>query len=877
MKRNLIIIICCVLVAILVLLLLFFRGCGPSREDGGSNLPIKIYFVGGGVENNGLAQTLAYFHLKPPSGEQFEVTVTGLPQDFELKNIKGVEDSYGYKLTVLVRPKKGTVGKFPFKITVKSKTIEKEYEDSVIVGPVDRGPDAVFGGCEKNGVVGDVNPIGLGFAGQGDLGTTATSNLAASAGLVYAGNIKGELFGFNEKAEKVFSLKVSDYPIEMVQATDANVLASDILGNLFLFDVEALKKGEQKPQTVHKFSTKLSSPPTVVAKDKIAVANVDGSISMLSLPELKVLWEQNVKGIVLGHVSVFAVKAGNERYATLNFSSGDNSSYILDEKGDLKIRISLRDGTRTGSCLTGSKRFFTSKNLLSCTDPSGHILWETYLSGYLTTWQLVAMPERVFAFSDSGIFCQETINGNELWSQKLSVKIASQPVVAGGVLIVPVEGGLAHVYQAKDGLKLGEVNFGGQITAWPICFGKMIAFADRTGKVIFLGKTQGSIAPTSFDSEVVSNGGFMNLNHNLYLPTPLPKSMGLLYELPGNYTKGITTKTHLYFYNVSDKYFVCLEAKTGKEVWRFSATAFPGDYSSMRLSDCPMWLSKNGFYAATKQGLVVLDPKTGKTIGSAMYAGLPQSDDAVVALTDGKSLTVLDKSLRFLWKKDGVFFASGICIVGPEIIAFNRDEAGESFIWVLDKMTGKVKFSEKDRTIGNGIQMNVSKNYVLCNTPNIWLLDRKDNKVYGASAPAPMGDTMAVFPNGNILYKGFDGIIFQFDPKTSSATPLYQPQQEAMEKFMTIGFGAFVGDELIHFSWDRSKDPKNVKPEDIKPEDMRFNFVLARTSIKDGKPTVIGEFVQTKSEKMTLTIGDGIVGMSYVGDEKTKLMVFGPR
>lgn len=861
----------------MVLLLLFFRGCGSGGENSNSDIPVRKFFAGGGIENNGLAQTLAFFQLKPPSGEQFEVTVSGLPQDFELKNIKGVEDSYGYKLTVLVQPKKGTVGKFSFKIAIKSKTIEEEYEGSVIVGPVDKGPDAVFGGCEKNGVVGDVNPIGLAFAGQGDIGTTATSNLAASAGLVYAGNIKGELFGFNEKAEKIFSLKVSDYPVEMIQATDANVLVSDILGNLSLFDIKNLKKGKQEPQATYKFSAKLSAPPTVVAKDKIVVANVDGSISMMSLPELKVLWEQNAKGVVLGHVSVFAVKAGNERYATLNFSSGDNSSYIVDEEGNLRVRMGIKDSTKNGTCLSGSKRFFTTKNILLCTDPSGHSLWEANLGGYSAPWQVVAMPERVFVFSDNSIFCQETRNGNELWSQKLSVKIASQPVVAGGVLMVPVEGGLAHVYQAKDGLKLGEVNFGGQITAWPICFGKMIVFADRTGKVVFLGKTQGSIMPASFDSEVVSNGGFMNLNHNLYLPTPLPKSMGLLYELPGNYTKGITTKTHLYFYNMSDKYFVCIGAKTGKEVWRFSATAFSGAYSSMEISDCPMWLSKNGLYTATKQGLVVLDPKTGKSIGSAMYAGLPQSDDTVVALTDGKSLTVLDKSLKFLWKKEGTFFASGICIVGPEIIAFNRDKAGESFVWILDKMTGKVKFSEKDRTIGNGIQMNVSKNYVLCNTPNIWLLDRSDNMVYGASSQAPGGDTMALFPDGRILYKSLDGIIFQFDPKTGSATPLYQPQQEAMEKLLTIGFGVFVGDELVHFSIDMSKEPKNVKPEDIKPEDRRLNLVLARTSIKDGNLAVIGEFVQTKSEKMTLTIGDGIVGMSYVGDERTKLMVFGPR
>jgi|GEM_PF-6136184 len=866
-----------VLIVTTAAFLFLFKGCNRGSKPES----IEPIVVGGVVMPGKGLQTIAIVNFFQPL-EEPKFSIEGLPKEFKTSSNPQIgKESLQLQITAEV-PVDYKLGTYPFKLNCSISDIKASFEGEVTVGQAQEGADKVFGGTGKNGVIGDIDPTGFVVLGRAELGSSITANIITVDDLIIVGT-KTYLVGLNDKVKEVFRVKVTNYAIETLQTIEDKVITSDSIGIISIFDIASLYTKDPKPLVTFKGPTRLSAIPTIISNEKMVVGFVDGSIKMISLPNLREIWNNKPQAAISGAISVYTVKDQSIIYAGCQ----DKSVYLFDGSGKLIVRLT------TAELLLGGPALFVNRLIVSLInseiiviDTLGQVQWKI-IGPDRVKWQPIINKENILLASDTKIMSLSVIDGKEDWSVVLGGKVESQPVIISDTVVFCTNGKLMRL-NLKDGDELESLPVGGQVSSWPVIFKNQLVVAERNGGISIFGKNEnsGKIEPLDTNS-IISNGCMVDLAHTNYIDVEFPTKLKQLWSLKGWFAPAITTKRHVFLYSITDKYFSCNEAKTGKQIWRYNSEATEGFFTSPGAHETPMYLTKNGLYIGTKQGLFLLNPYNGEVIKRSSIIGIPQATAEYVLVSSHLGLTCTDSNLKILWRKDGIYYQPNVAIDGEFVYVADRTKDNQG-LYCLRIRNGSEVWKEKSDIISSPTKIMYSKDMIFTsNMTGIAVTDKKTKKTM--PTPGLMMLVETFIQQTKFLAKDMSGFLLQFDftkgifspiwildPKKIKDPPSISSHAHAiLTKNSMIAIGPKNKPKNTPPKTPPKLDPNQPQPK-IEPKKAEpSNYFLGCFSSKEFKVLDKYDLGIIKNGMFSLTIGDEIV-VTSLNDVGGQLRVYGP-
>lgn len=863
-------------IAILGIIIFFLvRGCGSQEE------PASLFWFGGASAPGELPKTISLGRMTPPDQKPFEFQVEGLPKDVTFEERREDLSSKSYlSFLVATIPADTKKGIYPIKITYKNASFSKSFESEFVIGDRAESQDSIYGGIGRAGQLPAISTDDLVVSNFVNLEKGITSPPCIVGNKTYLGLQNGKVVALDNKLGKVFEVTISEDSVVAVQATEKYLVGCDSRGNIVSFD---LSQKEPSRLAAYKLDGKVSSPPTIVAEDKILVGSTDGLLGLFSLPDLRPQWKVDLPGPVIGNVSCQIYKFENDLRGYIFTACDDSNIYYHDLDGKLISRFQMDLTSKFAPIVVGDRVLFSnSGNFIQLSDSFGRTIWSTNVED-MQLWQPISNSGKAYFFGKKKIIALDMKDGSVSFSEDSPGEIASQPVFIGKTLCLPLQGQLS--FMSGDLTPKSSISLGDMVSGWPVPFeGGMLVAQQSGGVYLFTKGNPGSSIPVvKFNmKDVVFSQGLSNQFHNSYTNTKLPKTLKLKWEKDGEYAPALTTKTRAYLYNITKKVFSCVSIDDGKEIWQFPSEAYPAIYYTLGYNETPMCLSGNGLYLGTVAGVMLVDPDTGRLLRSSNVSGIPQADDATVVVTNGKKLSVCDKNLKALWTADGNFVSSNVIILGKSVVAISRDEVedfskSKAFVAIYDKLTGKVEWSKKDTSISYCVRTITDGKRLLASTGSgLWMMDIGERKVYGASRYAPTVETIYAMPNGDIWFKEMAGVHFKLNLKDGNVLPAIEPPRD---KSIYMAFGlTYMDSESFVGICAPLPDSKETEQSQESIDVNKADFYLVTTSVKTGDNISSVKIGKSFDAQFTLSYGEKKVFVSAFGSDKgynPKLSVWG--
>lgn len=863
-------------IAILGIIIFFLvRGCGSQEE------PASIIWSGGASAPGELPKTISLGKMIPPDQKLFEFQVEGLPKDVTVEERREDLSSKSYlSFLVATVPADAKKGIYPIKITYKNASFSKSFESEFVIGDRAESQDSIYGGIGRTGQLPAISTDDLVVSNFVNLEKGITSPPCVVGNKTYLGLQNGKVVALDDKLGKIFEVTVSEDPVVAVQATEKYLVGCDSRGNIVSFD---LSQKEPSQLAAYKLDGKASSPPTIVAEDKILVGSTDGLLGLFSLPNLEPQWKVNLPGPVIGNVSCQIYKSENGLKGYIFAACDDSNIYYHDLDGKLVSRFQMDLPSKFAPIVVGDRVLFSnSGNFIQLSDSFGRSIWSTNVED-IQLWQPISNSGKIYFFGKKKIIALDMKDGSVSFSEDLPGEIVSQPVFIGKTLCLPLQGQLS--FMSGDLTPKSSINLGDLVSGWPVPFESGLLVAQQSGGIYLFtkGNPGSSIPVVKFNmKDVVFSQGLSNQFHNSYTNTKLPKTLKLKWEKDGEYAPVLTTKTRAYLYNITKKVFSCVSIDDGKEIWQFPSEAYPAVYHTLGYNETPMCLSENGLYLGTVAGVMLVDPDTGRLLRSSNVSGIPQADDSAVVVTNGKKLSVCDKNLKTLWIADGNFVSSNVIILGDSIAAISRDEVedfskSKAFVAIYDKLTGKMEWSKEDASISYCVRTITDGKRLFASTGSgLWMMDIEEKKIYGASRYASSAETIYVKPNGDIWLKDMSGLNFVLNLKDGAIAPA-MPMPEDKAVYLAFGLTYMDSESFVGICPPLSNSNKTEQPEE-QPDVNKTDFYVVTTSVKTGNNISSVKIGKSFDAQFALSYGEKKVFVSTFGSDKgynPKLSVWG--
>lgn len=859
-------------IAILGTIIFFLvRGCGGQSQGE----PASLIWSGGVSAPGEMSKTISLGTMVPPDQKLYEFKVEGLPEGVTIEERREDLSSKSYlSFLIATVPADAKKGVYPIKITYRNSSFSKTFESEFAIADRADQQDYIYGGAGKSGNFPALPTDSLTVLKFANLERGVTSPPCTIDGKIYLGLQDGNIASLDEKLEKIFEVKVSEDPVIAVQVTGKYLVGCDARGKMAVFD---LSQKELTQLSTYKLDGKVSSPPTVVAEDRIVVGSTGGLLGLFSLPDLKLEWRVNLPGSVVGNVPCQLYKSEDGTRGYIFAACDDSNIYYHDLKGDLVSRFLMVKPSRFSPMVADDRVLFSdSESFVQLSDSFGRKVWSTGVED-IQVWQPIWNSGRVYFFGKKKIIVLDMRDGSVSFSVDSPEELVSQPVFFGDTLCLPSKNQLLFV--SRDLTLKSAIGIGDSVSGWPVPFKGGLLVAQKDGGVYLFGKGSSGTIPigSKFSmKDVVFSQGLANQFHNSYTNTKLPKTLKLRWEKNGEHAPALTTKTRAYLYNITKKIFSCVSIDNGKEIWQLPSEGYPGAYYTTAFHETPMCLSENGLYLGTMTGVVLVDPDTGKLLASSAVGGIPQADGSVVAITNGKKLTVCDKNLKTLWFANGNFMSSNVVILGESVVAISRDEVedfrkSKAFVAIYDKMTGKAVWSKEDASISYCVRITTNGKRVFASTGSgLWMMDMEEKKVYGATRYAPSVEAIYSMPNGDVWFKDMSGLHFVLNQKDGNIIPA-MPMPENKPVYMAFGL-TYMDSESFVGICPPIQDPKKTGQQEEPPDVNKTDFYLVTTSTKTGNNISSVKIGRTFDTQFSLSYGERKVFVSTFGDKG-----FGPR
>lgn len=783
MKKRIAIISAITAVVIVMVLLVMFVRCSG---DDANQKPVQKLFLGGQLIENTTQQIFAKISVNFPfKNTPYKSQVEGLPSNFDLYENNIIYDK-SYFTEYLVNPPAGSSGQYSYKILITSDKEKYEFDGVIVVGKPSDSSDKVGGDAGKTGYLGATDISNFSITSKTEFGKLMIANPVVFPNVCVIGTSNGELAGVDFNGKILWRTQITKNIIDTLQQSENLVIVSDNSGLISTFDIDKLSKGEDRAEDTYRISSTLSGPPTIIQKDRMIIGATDGRIVCLSLPELKKVWDIDlIKGTIIG--SIAAVPLGSGK-GNIYINSANKNTYILDYDGNLQKRLK-HSIIPIGSPCANNDTFATlsAENQLQLRFNSGTEVWI-----YNCEFEVAGMPvmtaDQLFVYGKNKLRSVSRKDGSELWTIDLPSKISANPVVTGNHIVVATEDKNVSVIRTNDGLTSYSFSIDGSVINWPYLFDNKLFIADRVGNLIILSNS-GNVKVGKFDiGQVVTNGACTNQDHNNLVKTSLPLKPKLLWTLNGSYAPAVTTKDRVYLYNIDKKEFSCNKSTNGNPIWNLKEEAAEGQFYGFCLMqgfhETPMYLTAKGMLLGTRNGLMLVDPDTGKILARSSIHGIPQSDGKIIVCTNAKELVVCSFDMKKLWSAKGEYYSSNVVIDGDYIYAVKRgDGVGEFSIFEIK--TGKTVFSHGDSLFDiSAMKLLSTKQYIIMTTmQGPWVFDKLAAKVNGTSSKVTLTN-IQLFECNYIDNKAFcstNEFGLSFDLKTGEGS-LFAPDPKKVEQ-----------------------------------------------------------------------------------------------
>lgn len=293
--------------------------------------------------------------------------------------------------------------------------------------------------------------------------------------------------------------------------------------------------------------------------------------------------------------------------------------------------------------------------------------WETSINNRIKSSLAVAKDKIFFGSSDDRLHCIETNNGKELWSFLTKDSVATTPLLIGDNVYFGSLDGFFYCVSLSSGNLRWKFNTLGTVSSSPNYYEGMVYAFDMLSKILFC---------------INADNGEEIWQKRL--------NSSLVFSSPAIYKDKI--------YLVQKNFFLCLNAKTGLEEWRFTVEEGADSSSSPVLYD-------NKLYFGSNDNLYSLDPITGKLIWSYKTSSRICSapivlGNAIFYSADNGLIACYDFiQKKLVWKletsiTDRSFLAYNIsspCLIGEILVAGSLDRN----VYFIDSKSGKVQLKYK--------------------------------------------------------------------------------------------------------------------------------------------------------------------------------------
>lgn len=766
MKKRAVLISAVIAVFLAAALIMALIKCSGDTDE---QKPVTKMFLGGQVMTGSNQQifakvTVAFPFKKTP----YKSNVEGLPESFELYQNNIIYENY-YHIEYYIKPPKGLEGEYPYKITISSDKDNYLFEGVVSVGkPID-SIDKVCGNAGKTGYLGATDISGFSITSKTDFGKLIMSNPVTINNTCIIGTSNGEICGVDFEGKILWRTQITNNIIDTLQKTTNLILASDNSGRISSYSLENLAKGDGDYLESYKTTSTLTAPPTILQDDKIVFGTTDGKIICLSLPKLDKLWEVSLKGTINGTIAAVPLGAGK---GNIYVNSADKNTYILDFDGKLQVRFE-HSIIPVGSPAASNDTFavLSATNQVQLRYGTGKEAWIAYCD-FEVTGTPVLTNEQVFVCGKNKLRSLSRSDGSELWTIDLPSTINSFPVIVGNHMLIGTEDKTISVIRTNDGIVSYSINIEGSMLNWPMLDSQKLFVVDRRGVLVIMSNTTNGKTANFDMSKVLTNGACTNLDHNNVVKTTIPQKPKLLWSLKGSFAPAITTRDRTYLYNISKKEFACHNSINGEKIWAFKAEAVDGQFYGFCLKlgfhETPMYFTSKGLLLGTKNGLILVDPDSGKVLKQSSILGIPQSNGKIIVCTNGKELIVTDMNMKKLWSEKGQYHSSNVLIDGDYIFSVRRGEGAGEFA-IRKIKDGKVIFNNLDTLFDiSATKLLATKRYIVMTTmQGPWVYDKLEAKIKGTSSKITLTNMMlfeSSFVNNKLICSTNEfGLIFNLE------------------------------------------------------------------------------------------------------------------
>lgn len=868
-KRIAIISAITAVVVVVALLFVFVRCSGDTSQE-----PVQKMYLGGQLIENSTQQIFAKLLINFPfKNSPYKSKVEGLPDNFGLYENNVIYNVYFFT-EYMVNPPAGSAGQYPYKILITSDKEKYEFEGVLVVGKPSDTSDKVGGDAGKTGYLGTTDISDFSITSKTQFGKLLMANPVVFPNVCVIGTSNGELVGVDFNGKIVWRVQVTKNIIDSLQQSGNLVIVSDNSGLISTFDINKLSKGEDSAEDTYRISSSISGPPTIIDKERMVVGQADGKVVCLSLPKLNEVWKINrIKGTIINSIAAVPIGSGK---GYLYINSGDKNTYILDFEGNLQKRYEHMI-IPIGSPCANNDTFATlsANNQLQLRFSTGKDAWI-----YNCEFDIIGMPvmtaDQLFVYGKNKLKSVSRKDGSELWTIDLPSNINSNPVVVGNHIIVPTEDRNVNVIRVNDGLVSYTFSIQGSVINWPYLFDNKLFVADRAGNLFILSGS-GSAKVGKFDmSQVLTNGACTGQDHNNLVKTSLPLKPKLLWTLNGSFAPAITTRDRVYLYNIDKKEFSCNKNTNGNVIWSLNAEAAEGQFYGFCLMqgyhETPMYFTSKGMLLGTKNGMMLVDPDTGKTLAKSNIIGIPQSDGKIIACTNGKELSICSFDMKKLWSVKGEYYSSNVVIDGDLIFAVKRGEGVGEFA-IFESKTGKKIFSQNDTLFDvSAMKLLSTKQYIIMSTmQGPWVYDKLSAKVKGTSSTVTLTNIM-MFESNYIDGKVFCatnefGLIF--DLKTGEGSLNVPNLNKTQPPIFNAGHWIFTPTNYVCMGL--------VPPAGKASQEKNSTDLNRLLQIRNLKSEMIASITiePSKCDKYGIALGGSTIILSEICDG-AKLRVYGP-
>lgn len=853
---------------VLALLLLFVRCDGQKKKV------VDLYLGGivvAGTENQVFAKVAIGVPFKQTD---FKGKVDGVPDSIKTSTIETVRENY-YELNFMASPDKDATGEHPYTITVFNEKESYQFKGVLVIGKPSDTPDLVGGNAGKTGYLGPTDFNGLSISASVKFGILMVSNPVIIGDLAVAGLSNGEIAAVSFDGTIKWKTKITDNTVETLQTIDGKLITSDNSGLISLFSLDDLADGKTKPLGSIKVSGVLTASPTILDSKRMAVGTSDGKVVCISIPDMKKVWDVQLDGSIYG--SIAAIPLGGEK-GNLFFNCSNNNTYSLLYDGTLLVRVETKQQP-VKSPIAKVDRFISliMPNQVACRASDGKEIWVQYMDFDVTGMPLMN-ESQIFVYGKNRLKSISSRDGTDIWAVDFPQIINSNPFIIGDHILVPTEDKTINVVRINDGLVSGSMKIEGSVIPWPYLSNERLVIADRIGNLILMTKTKSAITKKFDMSQVLVNGGNVNLSHNSVVNASIPEKPRLLWTLPGSFAPAITTINRVYLYDMTNKQFSCRNSINGEVIWTYNSEAVDADCFGFAFKkgphDTPMFFTPQGLLAGTIEGITLLDPDTGKVLAKSFVTGIPQSDGKVIVLTNKTVLYVLDMNMKLLWSKKGEYNSSNVALDGDFIYASRRGKNSGAF-QILDTKTGNIVFERQDQLFEiSSIKVHYNNKYVIVSTiQGPWVFDKINGVEKGTSGTLAMAGYGLFESNfvGDKLYCVSDEFGAVFDLNTGIAS-LNMPIDGKDNKVrMVSGHWLYTPKSYICMGLDSSKLPKDKKS---KPPKNMPKLLQIRNL--DGSMIDTIEIDENENAGFGISAGGSMLILSEIGEDNAKLRVFGP-